>query len=338
LFVDYAGQAFLMIDPAGRIGRAMAPPNARDLNYIGGSAAAVDAQGRLVYRGLGPVYGPAAPDGSRQVVGGTASADSLPILRGDFQKRTVDTLTRVRNLNSSKSEVTTDGRGQTTIKIYLKPLPEGDEWAVLSDGSIAIVRGHDYHIDWIAPDGSRRSTPKMPFDWRRLTESDKQRIVDSLRAAREAEASASAAGGAGAPGGARGGSGGGPVMVQAAPMPAMAAGGAGDGVNRLPPKMEMVYPLPGEMPDYLPPIRSGAARADRDGNLWILPSTSSQSSGGELVYDVVNLKGEVFQRVRVPAGRSIAGFGKGGVVFLQGGDMRTGLTLERMRIKVDTKS
>ena len=34
------------------------------------------------------------------------------------------------------------------------------------DGSVAILRGRDYHIDWINADGSRVSSPKMPFDWK----------------------------------------------------------------------------------------------------------------------------------------------------------------------------
>ena len=34
------------------------------------------------------------------------------------------------------------------------------------------------------------------------------------------------------------------------------------------------------------------------------------------MYNVVNNKGELFERVRIPAGRSIAAFGKSGVVYL----------------------
>jgi hypothetical protein len=74
--------------------------------------------------------------------------------------------------------------------------------------------------------------------------------------------------------------------------------------------------------------------ADLDGNLWILPTTSAQSKQGELVYDVVNPKKGLFQRVRMPLGRSIAGFGKGGVVYLQSGDRTNGFYLERARVDV----
>ena len=40
----------------------------------------------------------------------------------------------------------------------------------------------------------------------------------------------------------------------------------------------------------------------------------------------------LFQRVRVPLGRSIAGFGKGGVVYLLNGDRTNGFFLERAKL------
>lgn len=92
-----------------------------------------------------------------------------------------------------------------------------------------------------------------------------------------------------------------------------------------------------EIPDYYPPIHRSASMPDRDGNLWILPTTSAQSLHGELVYDVVNPKRGLFQRVRIPLGRSIAGFGRGGIVYLQSGDRSNGFYLERVKIDVTTR-
>jgi hypothetical protein len=69
-----------------------------------------------------------------------------------------------------------------------------------------------------------------------------------------------------------------------------------------------------------------------DGNLWILPTTSAQSKNGELVYDVVNPKRGLFERVRMPAGRSILGFGPQGVVYLMNGDRATGFYVERSKL------
>jgi hypothetical protein len=85
------------------------------------------------------------------------------------------------------------------------------------------------------------------------------------------------------------------------------------------------------MSDYVQPLRSGLLQPDQDGNLWILPTTSSQARDG-LLYDVVNNKGELFERVQLPKDRAIAGFGRGGVVYLVVGDCTTGYVIERTRV------
>ncbi|MGH7618951.1 MAG: hypothetical protein ACREPM_17160 [Gemmatimonadaceae bacterium] len=87
-----------------------------------------------------------------------------------------------------------------------------------------------------------------------------------------------------------------------------------------------------EIPDYFPPIHRNAAMPDLDGNVWVLTTTTAQSQHGELVYDVLNPARGLFERVRMPLGRSIAGFGKGGVVYLQSGDRANGFALERVKV------
>jgi len=68
-----------------------------------------------------------------------------------------------------------------------------------------------------------------------------------------------------------------------------------------------------------------------DGNLWIR-TIRTKGIGGGPVYDVINSKGELVDRVQVPANRVIAGFGAGGVVYLVAtdGDKRF---IERASIK-----
>jgi len=206
------------------------------------------------------------------------------------------------------------------IRFSTFPIENVDNWALLSDGSLAIVRGQDYHIDWIDADGKKHSTTKLPFDWRRLTDEDKQKLIDSTREA--ASASMSKAFGA------------------AAARPP-ADGPQQPGARRFAPQdpnaqaqrapVEYLAPDLKDLPDYYPPVRLNSVMPDLDGNLWILPTSSAQSKQGELVYDVVNVKGD-FHRVRMPVGKSIAGFGKGGVVFLQSGDRTNGFYLERTRV------
>ena len=44
--------------------------------------------------------------------------------------------------------------GAPTVMMHMQvnPFNMADEWSLLSDGTVAIVRVHDYHIDWIDPD------------------------------------------------------------------------------------------------------------------------------------------------------------------------------------------
>ena len=70
-----------------------------------------------------------------------------------------------------------------------------------------------------------------------------------------------------------------------------------------------------ELPDYRPAFANGSVRADAEGKLWvrILPSKPSQS-GPE--YDVIDRSGKLVDRVTLPRGTTIAGFGAGGIVYL----------------------
>src|SRR5262249_14251752 len=100
------------------------------------------------------------------------------------------------------------------------------------------------------------------------------------------------------------------------------------------PTTEIVFPALDKLPDYHPPIRPVSGRADADGNLWILPTTSTQAGGPP--YDVVNREGKLYQRVQIPPQSSIAGFAKGGVVYIYRFTDATGVkaTLERATVSL----
>lgn len=84
-----------------------------------------------------------------------------------------------------------------------------------------------------------------------------------------------------------------------------------------------------DLPDYKPPFATGAARADADGNLWIRTTPPTARDG--LVFDVVNGRGALVDRIQLPPGYTLAGFGPGRVVFLGNRDA-TGLHLSRVRL------
>ncbi|MEP6778654.1 MAG: hypothetical protein ABJC26_02100, partial [Gemmatimonadaceae bacterium] len=211
----------------------------------------------------------------------------------------LDTIATIE-VSGARTLMIRSGEGKMKMISIMNPLPAIDAWAVLSDGTVAIVRGHDYHVDWYHADGSHESTPKMPFDWRPLNDDAKKATLDSAQRQVDKMDSLMAA-----------------MAKSRGTSPQLASFVS---VNALVKQSEL--------PDYVPPLRQYVPlRVDSDGNLWILPSTSSAARGGSL-YDVVNRRGEIIERVQLPAGRTLEGFGKNGMVYMS----VPGVKLERARI------
>jgi len=296
----------------GQGGGRGGPPPAAPANQAG-------AQARAQAEAAREDRFPAAGNTAQITVGGERRTrsfnernmpDSTPILRANFDTRKIDTVAFMRATNP-QVEMKQSAEGGMQVSVKMNPLPQNDDWALMKDGSVAVVRVLDYRIDWYKPDGTLERSAPLPFDWKRITDDDKDRMVDSLKtAAKEAT-----------------------ERIEQM----MAGGGGGRGFR---PSFE---PVDAQfLPDYYPPIRAGSTVADYDGNLWVLPATSSLAGqlsamipagargqippgmlpagmtapSAGLAYDVINRAGELVERVQLPQGRSIAGFGPDGVVYL----------------------
>src|SRR5437763_10816475 len=108
--------------------------------------------------------------------------------------RKVDTATFFKtpkiNLN-----VTQSADGGVRVMSSVNPLPQGDDWALLPDGTIALVRTRDFHVDFLSPTGAVSSAPKIPYQWERLSDSAKVLFLDSARVAIEKQRAAGFAAG-----------------------------------------------------------------------------------------------------------------------------------------------
>jgi hypothetical protein len=279
----------------------------------------MDPSGRLLYVGWPVVR-------ATEEYQEPTATDSVPLLRADFEQRRIDTLGFVAR-PLQKLWAPPNANGMALNGWTVDQLRTLDEWAVLADGSVAFVRGHDYHVDIVPPNGTAITSPKLPFDWRLRTDDEKQRLQDSTRAQLT-------------------------ELIQnyrtIAPQvdlvrlfqreipggkPANDAPSAMTAFLGYHPQLADPFSLD-ELPGYYPPIRLGAAMADLDGNLWVLPSTSKQSLQGELVYDMINAKGELVRRVRAPVGRLIVGFGRNGTVYMATGTRIGGFYLEKTKLPV----
>ena len=337
LFIAPQALSMLVLRPDGKVARVMAvPPSSGGLPSLIGNifgTPGFDSLGRLVYYAPVRMRFTATPGGDMPRL---EPPDSAFVVRFDFAARKQDTVAVIR-IPQSRSSVSRDDQGRFHVSMTAFPPRTVDDWAVTADGAIAVLRGQDYHVDWLNPDGTRTSTPKMPYAWERLSDEEKTALIDSTvkamqvmldsmpaRMQRAGLASAGAAGGAGRAGGA----GGGPtIVIRAAPG---GPGGPGPSPATNVSLVPTVKPAePTDVPDYRPAFGQGAVRADREGNLWI---RTSKVVEGRPVYDVVNRQGEVSDRVQLPPHRTIAGFAPG-VVYMAVQDS-TGVThLEQARMK-----
>jgi hypothetical protein len=316
LYLDQNALTMFVITPAGEIARVMAfpPPPGGQLGTVtfgAGGVPAVDPRGRLLYLTGSNQPGVMTLRLTMQVppqvmAGLNKREDSARVIRVDLATRRVDTLAALKNTLDRRT-VETDSEGRVLqINNMGDALPQVDEWTMLPDGSVAVVRAKDYHIDWIDSEGRRTSTPRMAFDWQIVSEDRKRALIDSsLVVVRERVAPASDG---------RGGRG---------------AAGA-PGTPPAAPNIAVPQPL-NEIPDSVPPFPYGAraVQADREGNIWIRTSTVLN---GRPVYDIVNRRGEVFDRVQIPAFRTIVGFGPG-VLYMAVVETGGAVRLERARIK-----
>jgi hypothetical protein len=357
LFIDPASLSMLVIDGAGKVVRVMAAPRPTDVQFLVGGPfgnPGFDSQGRLVYRSF------ARPNFTRNA-DGTPNApefpDSAALVRFDLATRKLDTAAFFR-IPKQNLTITRDENGGVRMTSTMNPLPVTDDWAVLSDGTIAIVRGREYRVEFIGADGARTVADKIPFEWQRLTDEDKVAFIDSTRAAMERRRTQFASGGAAAAAADGGmitfGGGGGDrqqvITMRVGDGPGGepprrgvnrqggttanggangSAGGSANGSNaaaQLPP---ISIVSPSELPDYKPAFGVGSVRSDMDDRLWIRTIPTKVTTG--VTYDVVDRSGKLVDRVLVPINATIAGFGKGGIVYVGVRD-RGEIRLQRVRV------
>ena len=185
-FVDPVAYAMLVIDPQGRVVRVRSIWRVQDMRFFGGfseQAPAGDAKGRVIYRNNAQPAPPKVrpPAGVPYI---PTEPDSAFIVAMHLETRKLDTLAVIHTPKIDQ-RIRQMGTGGFMIDRVVNPLPLTDEWAVLPDGTLAIVRGREYRIDYLHPDGTKTSSPRIPFDWQRLTDEDKQRLIDSTKTAQQ---------------------------------------------------------------------------------------------------------------------------------------------------------
>jgi hypothetical protein len=305
-FVDPTSSTLLLIDPAGKIAKVMSMPT----NAVG----FLSSPTSYGYPGFSEPFGLVfrMPSGGfrwdRMVMPAEGAPekivkyeDSVAVVGMKLSTRKGDTLYKygtgqVQTMRISYNNFNSSDRNEIW--------PTSDDWAMMADGSIALLSGREYRLRWINVDGTKSESPRLPFQWVHNTDDEKMRIADSINTGREKayqERVASfdkAVAAAKAPNAPK------PGSPQYKPAP-----------TRPPTRQEAVQMT--DVPDYFPAYERGSNtfRADADNRLWIRPREAKRTGGGP-IYDVVNRHGELVDRVQLPNGRTLLGFGPNGIVYM----------------------
>ncbi len=237
-------------------------------------AQASDAMGRLYFQSSGLSFG---PDGRPQPV------DSAALMRYDRGSERLDTLGWVK---LAQNNVSASGGGRN-VQIRIggsNPLAPRDAWTVFPDGRVAIVRVADYHVDWVMPDGRKVSSPAIRYTPVRMTKAD----IEEEEALRE-RARQSA------------------MRVSVSNNNGRMSRSASIGPEPNAPPLEPLTDWPDVKPPFRPSAQSLWARPN--GELWVRRTEKAGAKG--TLYDVIDAKGVVTHRVRVPERWNVVGMGDG---------------------------
>ncbi len=232
-----------------------------------------DARGRIYAEGAPITMGPNGP----------VTADSAAITRYDRGTKKMDTVAFVR-LPKNNSQVS-GSQGNMSIRIGgSNPLAVRDIWTAFPDGRVAIVRGSDYHVDWVLPNGQKQSSPAIRYTPIRMTEADK-REEEALRNRNRANQMS--------------------MTVSNGPNGVQRSAQMGPGPNA--PPLEPLTDWPDVKPAFRPNNTSVWARPN--GDLWVRRTEAAGAKG--TLYDVIGANGQVSYQVRLPEKVTLVGFGNG---------------------------
>jgi hypothetical protein len=205
--------------------------------------------------------------------------DSAALLRWNLASARIDTVATV-GLPRTES-----GGGGGNFFMMVQPMTPADDWAVTQAGWIGLARHTPYSVDWVGTDGRlSRGTP-IPYTPVAVVEADKEEYQRARQEQGGMRISMS--------------DGGGDVSISEGPAP-----------SGPPPGMPEI-----KWPTHKPPFLEQSVLAGPDKQLWIL---RTQPAGQALArYDVIDSTGLVRERVTVPAGSKIVGFGASSVYVVR---------------------
>ena len=90
-----------------------------------------------------------------------SGADSTKILRVDLETEALETVGMVKLPDVTREEA--GGANDQSVRVTQVPLSPADAWGVSRGGRLVVARAGDYHVDWIAEDGTVTSGPPVDY-------------------------------------------------------------------------------------------------------------------------------------------------------------------------------
>lgn len=229
---------------------------------------AVDADGNVYARGMGGGMAGQLPD----------SGAVLRVTRGSLA---IDTVAMVEL--QERIRTTSGGPNDQSVSIQQVPLSGEDAWGAAPDGSLVVARSADYHVEWIAPDGTVTRGEPVPFEPVAIGAAEKEEWV---------RAQGQSGGGIGVE-----------VSINNGAMQTSFRRGGGGGGQ---PEIDQY-----SWPETKPPFYGGRIQVDPLGRAWVRRHVEA---GGDATYDLFDRQARHVATYTLPTSdRTVVGFGAGSV-------------------------
>jgi hypothetical protein len=289
LFYDMEQHRMLVFSPTGAPANTRpfgVAPSANDPFAMFGTMQPrqVDAKGRMYGQGMGMKMPTMAEIEKIATTGGTPPApsflDSVYIERIDPATGRTDTLGRVRNIGAASQPKMQMTGAIMKMTMRMPDLRASDLWTALPDGRVAVLRDGKYQVEFVTSRQSVTRGPMVPHTPIPVTAAEKQAAIDSARAS----------------------------LVKMQEIMTKSAGHGGADVGGMP-KMDVELLEPVAWAQNKPAYIS--LMASPDGRLWVQTSTPFTQKAKS--YDVLDGTGKLIARVRLAAGETVVGLGRGTV-------------------------
>ena len=176
LLLPLGGDSTLVVDP-GNVRLLQIGPDAKPARTVSDAWPLADGRpGTRLPRGIdarGRGYQPGRAANGRPETG-VVQADSSALVRFARGSTVEDTLGYI-HLSPRKIDIAQANGAIRSVSIVIPPFPSQDGWVAFPDGAVALVRTHDYHVDWVLADGKRVAGRSIPFTPVKVTDADKKK-------------------------------------------------------------------------------------------------------------------------------------------------------------------